>query len=167
MDLIVIDGTPDEALDFDRRIHPGAIQATSVHGMVQHVLARLGQHGLIDRLVIWSHGDAGQEYMGLGPWDGNTIPHPYRRMLAVDPHGHLLNPAELARLTGRFAGNGVVELHGCQVARHLRGRLLLQALANLWKVTARAAIWDQLSDYRNRFQGPVFEATPGRAAHQI
>jgi hypothetical protein len=50
VDLIAIDGTRDDVLDFDRRIHPGAIQATSVHGLVHHVLARLGAHGVIDRL---------------------------------------------------------------------------------------------------------------------
>ena len=70
----------------------------------------------------------------------------------------------LARLTPRFARFGSVEMHGCQVARGGKGKLLLQRLAALWGVPVTAAEGTQYDSGSMkeavRFEGRTFTAFP-------
>jgi hypothetical protein len=72
--------------------------------------------------------------------------------------------SHLARLTPRFARFGSVEMHGCQVARGRRGKLLLQRLAALWGVPVTAAERFQYDSgsvkEAVRFEGRTFPAFP-------
>lgn len=167
MQIIVIDASKqhDEsgALATDRRIHPGAIIADSVLVMVSGILNRLGRTSQIDRLIIWGHGRPGVQAIGAGDdlWNNQMIPG----VLGVHRVSGLLHRGELVRLRKRFAPGAVVELHGCNVAQHHRGRELLRQLSDLWGVRVRAALLEQPSDRPNRFFGPVIEAYHPRAHH--
>ena len=130
--------------------------------------ARIHQPGeTIGNLVIWGHGRPGLQGMGTGI----DLEHPLRdhsRIIALDGGGRLWNLADLSRLCGRFSPQALVELHGCQVARHHRGQELLRALSDLWGVTVEADNADQPSDRANRyFSGVVWQAyhpEPGQPA---
>jgi len=168
LEIIIIDGSKtahgrrgrpngtDVALATDRKIHPGALVVLSAREMVDCVLARAGRRE-IHRLIIWGHGCPGVQGIGAG----DNFLHLDRiapRILRVNDHNLLLNRAQLSRLRHKFDHDGIVELHGCQVAQYHEGRELLRQLSDLWGVRVRGALFNQPSDTPNRFFGPVVEA---------
>ena len=169
MNIDVVDsasGTDNGHINAQRLLHPGAIFAGDVGQMVTLILNRIGSSGNIDRLRLFGHAAAGEQGMGNSE---HTV-KPYQ-LIQIDSHGRLTNRDQLARLCGHFASNAVVELHGCNIALHHRGRELLRQLSALWNVRVRGGVNVQRPDSTDRFEGPVVEAHPvaghGSQVHRV
>lgn len=164
MDIVVIDNSNDDrhvkggVLAYDRYLHPGAVLANNVNMMVEKILNRLGSSEQIQMLDIWGHGSSGSQGMGDSAY--STAPS---QLIEIDSSGQLTNRASLTRLRGRFASDGWVRLHGCNVGHGRRGRRLLRQLAALWQIPVQAGVETQPSDGLNRFSGPtaVARVSPG------
>lgn len=146
--------TDDKAILEAARIFKDALRTFKLHHFVEKVLERAGATP-IDSLRIFGHAGAGQQTIGGDAEDiGN---HEHTLMIVA---GTLNRLDLLKKLSGRFARNAVVELHGCHAGEGLAGRRLALALARLWGVTVRAAFNDQRPDARSAFEGPYVEVGP-------
>lgn len=113
-----------------------------VREMVSRVMCRVPLFS-IKLLRIWGHGNVGMQ------------------CIAGSDCFTCRDSRELEPLGPYFAGNAVVELHGCQVASSPEGARFVQLLADLWNVRVRASLVKQqdLID-RTDWAGPVVEARP-------
>jgi Domain of unknown function (DUF4347) len=146
VDVTVVDRATDPANTIARQTYPDSIPVYSVQSMVDAIINRLNavarqgptEPAVIGRLRIVGHGQPGLQGVG----DSQTTRNP-RQLLGLDRHGHLMHRGVLMQLRGRFASNGRVDLHGCQVGRGREGAALLHQLKALWGVPVYASTIDQ------------------------
>ena len=111
---------------------PGAVFADNVTQLMSRILVRLGSE-TIRRLRIFGHGAPGRQFIGGGLFPG------YDQVIGVDAAGGLMSSAVLCQLGGRFARDGLVELHGCSTGAGAPGEALVAKLAIAWRVDVIAS----------------------------
>ncbi len=144
MKIDVIDmGDEDVAIDrenlirahTDGYIHMQPV-SNGVQQMVDNVINRVKSSGSLNLLRIWGHGWAGGQLISsdadkkIDPgahnnqiWGGNVYDNAYY----------------LQNLTPLFAGDGILELHGCAVADGPEGEMFLVKLAQAINVPVAAS----------------------------
>lgn len=119
-----------------------ALVVDTVFDMVDRIERRLGSGLKIKRLRVFGHAAPGVQ--GVGVLRSSQIDISTGRItdISVSDAGRFImanTGPPLDRLTGRFAGDGWVELHGCNVAAGAAGTQLLEYLARLWNVTVKGS----------------------------
>jgi hypothetical protein len=152
----VVDRTSDNGFNAKQlEINQGAVIAPDVRRMVNCIIYRAGNKK-VARLRIFAHGNTGMQAVSGGQtpsWD---------QVVAVNNAGNLVNQDHLKLLTGYFAADGLVQLHGCLVGSGWKGQALVKALAALWNVRVQAALVNQFADKANAFEGSHYVEADGR-----
>jgi len=145
VDITVIDDS-DAVGKLAGLVRRGEIKDFSgVAEMVDKILARAAGKK-IGVLHIYDHGAPGYQSFG-DEWVG------------IDHGGQLM--LELGRLTGHFASDGAVVLHGCQTAKGPKGPQLLAYMAQMWGVPVKASEVFQRPGIPGRgTQGSTVECDP-------
>ena len=114
------------------------IAVKSVRDMVDKVLARAKGHGgagSIYRLNIYGHAGPGNQSVGSGRGSA-----PGKTITATNVTKY--RPI-LSRLKPYFAADGMVTLHGCEVAKGKIGTSLLKSLSGIFGVPVQGGVKNQ------------------------
>ena len=117
---------------------------------------RATQYDSIDVMIVYGHGAAGVQGVTMGK-DGRGA----KEMAAITVDT-LDDPAlqnELQMLAPNFTANGVIVLHGCNVAEGDEGLGLLKKLAKVTGLPVKGSDWFQIVG-RSDLAGNILTATP-------
>lgn len=157
MDVDVVDGIgADSVTVHDRSFFPGALRVVGLGDLVSQVVRHVGLTRDLRRLRIIGHGGPGHQ--GLG--DSRHATNIFDSSAAIS-----LNWMMMENLADLFRSDGWLELHGCNVARGLEGKLYLGRLASILRVPVRAGTGLQYGGSRANdtfLWGPWREARPTR-----
>ena len=124
-----------------------ALRVTGIEDMVDKIISRAKEHGgekTIFRLNIRDHGNVGFQLIGGEILNSATLIQWY--------------PYTLSKLRPFFTSDGMVILHGCQVAKGDGGSFFLQTFSNIVGVPVRAGELNQ-KPFVPGMEGPVKECT--------
>lgn len=155
MDINAVDAIGTDSVTVqDRSFFPNAVRVISLTDLVIQVGQRVGMERHLRRLRIIGHGGPGHQ--GLGD--------SFHRTNIFDSSPSIsFNWMLMANLADYFTADGWLELHGCNVAEGVEGKLYLSRLASLLNVPVRAGTQVQYGgSLRNdlRLWGPWREARP-------
>lgn len=176
LDILSDTQTSDYAMEEVRRSLPNGIVVSSVLDMVDKINRRTVNDKL-GRLRVFGHGSPGHQAVGSVlvrqtagrshydyAGDSSKLLVVVRVILAArdgttgGSSDALFNKHKLLQLKSRFASDGWVELHGCNVAMGELGTRLLRNLALLWQVSVKAGLELQFSG--GGFEGRTVVARP-------
>jgi hypothetical protein len=117
---------------------------------------RATSSGDINALIFYGHGASGVQGVSMGKDGGGIKEQAAITAETLDDPGF---SSQLRALAKNFSSDGVIVLHGCNVAEGEAGKSLLQKLSKITGVPVKGSDWYQIVG-RSDLSGNILSASP-------